>query len=81
MVLPCVPATTSDLRSRRNSSATSAGMLVWRRRRSSTASTSGFPRESALPITTRSASAGTFASAYGERTGIPSASSCVDIGG
>ena len=49
--------------------------------RSRTISTSGLPRESALPITTRSASAGTFASAYGERTGMPSASSWVDIGG
>ena len=81
MVLPCVPATTSDVRGRRNSSARSAGRLVKRWRRSSTASTSGLPRDSALPMTTRSASSGTFASAQGERIGMPSASSCVDIGG
>ena len=59
MVLPWVPATTSDVRPRMNSSASSAGRLVMRCLRSSTASTSGLPRESALPITTTSASSGT----------------------
>ena len=64
VVLPWVPATTSArVRSRRNSSASSAGMLLSRCLRSSTTSTSGLPRESALPSTTRSASAGTFSAA------------------
>ena len=81
VVLPCVPATTSELRPVRNSEASRAGMLVMGCRRSRTTSTSGLPRESALPITTRSASSGTFDSRYGERTVIPSFSSWVDMGG
>ena len=81
VVLPWVPATTSDVLPRMNSSASSAGRLVIRCLRSSTASTSGLPRDSALPITTRSASSGTFAAAYGDRTGMPSSWSCVDMGG
>ncbi len=63
VVFPWVPATTRGRRGRRYSSASRAGRLVKRCRRSRTASTSGLPRERALPITTRSASAGTFDSA------------------
>src|SRR5262245_4935192 len=81
VVLPWVPATTSGFLPRRNSSAVNAGMLVKGRRASSTASTSGLPRESALPITTSSASSGMFDAAYGERSSMPSPWSWLDIGG
>jgi hypothetical protein len=61
VVLPWVPATTRQVRPRRNSSARRAGMLDIRCLRSSTTSTSGLPRDRALPITTMSASSGTLA--------------------
>ena len=83
VVLPWVPATTTARRpaAPMKASPSSAAPLVIGWPRSSTTSTSGLPRDKALPITTRSASCGTLSSAYGVRISIPSSRSCVDIGG
>ena len=63
VVLPCVPATTSDSRPARNSSCSTAAIDVNGIRASSTNSSSTLPREMALPTITRSGLGVRFASA------------------
>ena len=54
VVLPCVPATATTFRFFRMFAYSHSGPEVYGRRFSNIASTSSFPRESALPTTTRS---------------------------
>jgi hypothetical protein len=54
VVLPCVPATTSERRPRMNSSLTTSACDRYSRRRFSVSSSSGLPRGMALPTTTQS---------------------------
>ena len=74
VVLPCVPATTIDRAPHRNCSRTASGSEQYRILRSSTSSSSGLPREMALPTTTRSRSVVMCAASYPSRIGMPSCS-------
>ena len=58
VVLPCVPATTTERAPAQNSSPNAAACEVYGIPRSSTACTSMFERGRALPMITRSTSAG-----------------------
>ena len=75
VVLPCVPQITKRSRPCRNSSWMSAAIEVIGIRSSSTTSSSGLPREIALPTTTRSGRGSRFFAAYGSRIGMPIARS------
>ena len=81
VVLPWVPATTMDRRSQSHVSRTVSGSERYRSPRSSTSSTSGLPRDTAFPTTTRSMSAVTFAASKPSRYGIPRAARKSLIGG
>ena len=81
VVFPCVPATTIDSRSPMKKRATAWGIDSIGTPRRTASSASGFPRDTAFPTTTRSASAGMFSAAYGEASRMPRLSSCVLIGG
>ena len=82
MVLPCVPVTTTEWRSRRKNAPSAAGKLICGSRRARTSVASGFTRRMTLPITTRSGlTTSRLAGSYGVRTGIAQARSMSLIGG
>jgi hypothetical protein len=81
VVLPCVPATASTQRSRRTSRASHSGPDAYGRPRSSIASMTGWPRVMTLPTTTTSGAGSSCAASKPCVTSMPSASSCVLIGG
>src|SRR5207253_2137643 len=81
VVLPCVPATTRDSRVRRKSSCKTCGNERNGMRSSRTDSSSGLPREIALPTTTTSGRDERFDSEYGCMTLMPSLSKKSDMGG
>src|SRR5688572_16060485 len=81
VVFPWVPATTTDRAPHRNCSRMISGSEQYRTFRSSTASSSGFPREIALPTTTRSRSEVMLSAEYPVNVRIPSAARKSLIGG
>jgi len=81
VVLPCVPAKTSDSRVLRKFSCKTWGNDRNGMRSSSTYSSSTFPRDIAFPTTTTSGRGDKFASEYGCMTLIPSWARKSDIGG
>ena len=82
MVLPCVPATTTEWRFRRKNAPSAAGKLIWGRRRARTSVASGFTRRITFPMTTRSGlTRSRFAGSYGVNTGIAQARSMSLMGG
>jgi len=81
VVLPCVPATASTQRSASTSRASHSGPEAYGMPRSSSASTTGMPRVITLPTTTTSGSGSSCDGAKPSVSSMPSASSCVLIGG
>ena len=81
VVLPWVPATTTDRRWARNSSDSSAGNEVSGSLRSCAASTSMWSLRQTLPTTTRSGDQSRLLGPNPSKTGIPWSASWVDMGG
>gem|GEM_PF-6820011 len=81
VVLPWVPQTMRRSRLARNSSWMRAAMEVMGMRASSTNSSSGLPREMALPTTTRSGRGSRLVALKGSMMGMPSSRSWSDMGG
>ncbi len=82
VVLPWVPATTTEWARLRNSEPSAAGKLICGRRRSRTSVASGFTRRMTLPMMTRSGfAASRFSGRYGVSTGMSHALSMSLMGG